>query len=99
MFINNWYAACIADRLGAEPMRVRMLDCEFVLFRDSSGTARCLSDSCCHRGASLAAGQYRDGTRGDPVMTAQAAMIGEDDVALLARYFAGLEGLETTKPD
>jgi len=46
-----------------------------------------------------ALGQYRDGTRGDPVMTAQAAMIGEDDVELLARYFAGLEGLKTTKPD
>jgi cytochrome c553 len=32
-------------------------------------------------------------------MTAQAAMISEDDVALLARYFAGLDGLKTTKPD
>jgi cytochrome c553 len=46
-----------------------------------------------------ALGQYRDGTRGDPVMTAQAAMIGEDDVALLARYFAVLDGLKTTKLD
>jgi phenylpropionate dioxygenase-like ring-hydroxylating dioxygenase large terminal subunit len=62
MFINNWYAACIADQLGAEPVRVRMLDCDFVLFRDSTDTARCLSDTCCHRGASLAAGQCRDGT-------------------------------------
>jgi cytochrome c553 len=43
--------------------------------------------------------QYRDGTRGDVVMAAQAALIAEDDVALLARYFAGLEGLETTKPE
>jgi len=62
MFINNWYAACIAEQLGTEPVRVRMLDCDFVLFRDSTGTARCLSDTCCHRGASLAAGQCRDGT-------------------------------------
>jgi phenylpropionate dioxygenase-like ring-hydroxylating dioxygenase large terminal subunit len=62
MFINNWYAACIAERLGDEPQRVRMLDCDFVLFRDRGGAVRCLSDVCCHRGASLAAGQCRDGT-------------------------------------
>jgi len=43
--------------------------------------------------------QYRDGTRGDPVMTAQAALIAEEDVARLARYFSRLEGLETTKPE
>ena len=43
--------------------------------------------------------QYRDGTRGDPVMGAQAAMIAEEDVAKLARYFSRLEGLETTKPE
>jgi cytochrome c553 len=40
---------------------------------------------------------YRDGSRNDPVMSAQAALIAEDDVALLAKYFASLEGLETTK--
>jgi cytochrome c553 len=43
--------------------------------------------------------QYRDGTRTDPVMGAQAAMIAEDDVARLALYFSRLKGLETTKPD
>jgi len=43
--------------------------------------------------------QYRDGTRGDVVMRAQAALIAEEDVALLARYFASLEGLETTTPE
>ena len=42
---------------------------------------------------------YRDGSRKDPVMGAQAAMIAEDDVALLAKYFSGLDGLETTKPE
>ena len=43
--------------------------------------------------------QYRDGTRVDPVMGAQAALVAEEDVARLARYFSRLEGLETTKPD
>jgi len=42
---------------------------------------------------------YRDGSRVDPVMSAQAALIAEEDVALLAKYFAGLDGLETTRPE
>jgi cytochrome c553 len=42
---------------------------------------------------------YRDGSRVDPVMSAQAALIAEEDVALLAKYFAGLDGLETPKPE
>lgn len=43
--------------------------------------------------------QYRDGTRTDPVMTAQAALIAEEDLAKLAYYFSRLDGLETTKPE
>ena len=43
--------------------------------------------------------QYRDGTRGDPIMGAQAALIAEEDVKKLAMYFSRLEGLETTKPE
>jgi cytochrome c553 len=44
-----------------------------------------------------ALGSYRDGSRHDPVMSVQAALIAEEDVALLAKYFASLDGLETTK--
>jgi cytochrome c553 len=43
--------------------------------------------------------QYRNGGRKDPVMTAQAALLADEDIPLLARYFASLEGLETTKPE
>ena len=43
--------------------------------------------------------QYKNGTRKDPVMSAQAGMIAEEDIDALAAYFAGLEGLETTKPE
>ena len=60
MFINNWYAACIGRELAQAPLRVRILDCDLVLFRDRAGMPHCLSDACCHRGASLAAGQRRD---------------------------------------
>jgi phenylpropionate dioxygenase-like ring-hydroxylating dioxygenase large terminal subunit len=59
MFINNWYAACLASELADKPLRVRMLGCSFVLFRDSAGRAHCLSDRCVHRGASLAGGTCR----------------------------------------
>jgi cytochrome c553 len=43
--------------------------------------------------------QYRDGSRSDAVMAAQAALIADEDVAVLARYFAGLAGLETTRAE
>ena len=43
--------------------------------------------------------QYRDGSRKDPVMTAQAALLAEEDLPKLAAYFASLEGLETTRPE
>ncbi|MDH3490993.1 MAG: cytochrome c4 [Gammaproteobacteria bacterium] len=43
--------------------------------------------------------QYRDGSRANAIMGAQAAIIAEEDMPRLARYFASLEGLETTKVD
>ncbi len=61
MFINNWYAAGIADEIGDQPTRVRMLGADFVLFRDETGKIHCLSDICVHRGASLAIGQCKNG--------------------------------------
>ncbi len=42
---------------------------------------------------------YREGVRSEPVMGAQAALIDEKDVAVLAKYFASLDGLETTKSE
>ena len=43
--------------------------------------------------------QYRDGSRKDPVMSAQGMLIAEEDVKKLARYFSSLDGLETTLPE
>ena len=40
--------------------------------------------------------QYRDGTRKNPVMAQMAAPLTDEDVAVLVRYYASLEGLETT---
>lgn len=61
MFINNWYAACVADSIDENPRRVRMLGADLVLFRDAANRIHCLSDLCVHRGASLALGECRDG--------------------------------------
>jgi cytochrome c553 len=40
--------------------------------------------------------QYRDGTRKNAVMAQMAAPLTDEDVKVLARYYSGLEGLETT---
>jgi phenylpropionate dioxygenase-like ring-hydroxylating dioxygenase large terminal subunit len=57
MIVNNWYVAAESTDLTSEPMAVRMLGCDFVLFRTSRGEAACLSAVCCHRGGDLAAGK------------------------------------------
>lgn len=43
--------------------------------------------------------QYRDGTRRDAVMMPLATNLSDRDIALLAEYYAGLAGLETTEAD
>lgn len=43
--------------------------------------------------------QYKNGARGNAVMVAQAALVADEDIGLLARYFAGLKGLETTRAE
>jgi phenylpropionate dioxygenase-like ring-hydroxylating dioxygenase large terminal subunit len=63
MFTNVWYIAERSANLMHAPLKVRMLGCDFVLFRDRDGKAACLSNVCPHRGANLAGGRCRnDGT-------------------------------------
>jgi phenylpropionate dioxygenase-like ring-hydroxylating dioxygenase large terminal subunit len=61
MIINNWYVACESAELREEPLAVRMLGCDFVLFRDGSGAAACLSGICAHRGGDLGRGKASRG--------------------------------------
>lgn len=61
MFINFWYAADWGDNLKEQPLKVKMLGQNFVLFRDAQGDAHCLSNTCPHRGGSLGAGMVVDG--------------------------------------
>ena len=67
MFTNVWYVAGLSKNLTDEPIKVTMLGADFVLFRDSDGAARCISNVCPHRGSSLADGTlYKDGTLACP---------------------------------
>jgi phenylpropionate dioxygenase-like ring-hydroxylating dioxygenase large terminal subunit len=59
MFINFWYPAEWSERLGTEPLKIRMLGQDFALFRGEDGRARCLANVCVHRGGSLAGGRIR----------------------------------------
>ncbi len=59
MYINFWYVADLSENVKEEPVHVRMLTQDFVLFRDSSGKAHCLSNVCVHRGGSLAHGKRK----------------------------------------
>lgn len=62
MLINNWYVAAYAsDVTATKPLGVRLLGCDFVIYRDTTGSAVCLSNVCVHRGAALANGQLAAG--------------------------------------
>lgn len=63
MFINFWYPVIRSADLGTTAQRVRILAHDFVVFRDASGKPAVLSDTCVHRGGSLAGGKCKeDGT-------------------------------------
>ncbi len=61
MFINFWYPATETALLREEPLPVKMLSMDFVLFRDADGAAHCLANTCVHRGGSLGDGKIKDG--------------------------------------
>jgi phenylpropionate dioxygenase-like ring-hydroxylating dioxygenase large terminal subunit len=61
VLINLWYVAEWSDTVVKEPVRVKMLGQQFVLFRDETGKVHCLADTCLHRGGSLSRGRVTDG--------------------------------------
>jgi nitrite reductase/ring-hydroxylating ferredoxin subunit len=59
-----WQPVALSSELGDLPLKIRILDEELVVFRDTSGRAGLLDAHCCHRGASLEYGRVeRDGIR------------------------------------
>ena len=62
MLMNNWYVAANSQQVNQkEPLIVRMLGQNFVLFRTPENEAVCLANTCCHRGGSIGRGEL-DGT-------------------------------------
>ncbi|CAA0079922.1 Methylxanthine N1-demethylase NdmA [Halioglobus japonicus] len=61
MLINLWYVAEWSDKVGVDPVRVKMLGQQLVLFRDEAGKVHCLADTCLHRGGSLSKGWVTQG--------------------------------------
>ena len=57
MYINFWYVAEESKNITDQPLKKKMLGQNFVLFRDSKGKVKCLSDVCIHRGGSLSGGK------------------------------------------
>lgn len=62
MFINFWYPVALAKEVTADkPMRAQVFGLPFVVFRDQSGQARVLADTCVHRGGALSNGVIKGG--------------------------------------
>ncbi len=59
MYINFWYPMTTSEELADQPLKVRALGQDFVVFRDSDGSANCLSNTCTHRGGSLSSGKIK----------------------------------------
>lgn len=57
MFMNFWYPAEESANVTNAPLKTQMLGLPFVLWRDESGKARCISNVCTHRGGSLGDGK------------------------------------------
>lgn len=62
MYINFWYPVCLASELTTTaPQKARILGLPFVAFRDGSGQAHVLADTCVHRGGALHKGKVVNG--------------------------------------
>ena len=60
MYINFWYPMATSEEVEADKaLKVRAIGQDFVVFRDTEGQAHCLSNTCTHRGGSLAGGKIR----------------------------------------
>ncbi len=62
MFINFWYPIGLSKEITTDkPFRAQVLSLPFVAFRDESGQAHVLSDTCVHRGGALSKGWVKGG--------------------------------------
>ena len=52
-----WYVALSSKEVGSKPVGVVRFGERLVLWRDTKGNVKCISDICCHRGAGLHLGK------------------------------------------
>jgi phenylpropionate dioxygenase-like ring-hydroxylating dioxygenase large terminal subunit len=60
MLMNFWYALAFRHEITDQPVRVKALGQELVMYRDSKGVVHCLSDLCVHRGGAMSGGWIKD---------------------------------------
>jgi phenylpropionate dioxygenase-like ring-hydroxylating dioxygenase large terminal subunit len=58
---NFWYPLYQAEKLGEQPVGIKRLGEDLVLWRDGEGKAHCFADLCPHRGAKLSLGRVIEG--------------------------------------
>jgi phthalate 4,5-dioxygenase len=64
VFKRYWMPVAISSDIpepDSDPHRTTVLGEDYVLFRDSEGTAALMRERCCHRGASLMLGRVEEG--------------------------------------
>jgi phenylpropionate dioxygenase-like ring-hydroxylating dioxygenase large terminal subunit len=62
MIYNQWYAALDSTELKkGRPLMVRRFGENMAIWRDQQNSVCCVSDRCCHRGASLSCGKINEG--------------------------------------
>jgi len=57
MYINFWYPMLTTEALTDKPVKVKALGQDFVIFRGDDGEAKCVGNTCTHRGGSLSNGK------------------------------------------
>jgi phenylpropionate dioxygenase-like ring-hydroxylating dioxygenase large terminal subunit len=62
MIYNQWYVVLDSKELRKnKPLRIKRFNEDMVLWRDENNSVCCISDKCCHRGASLSCGRVKGG--------------------------------------
>lgn len=56
-----WHPVALASDLDSQPLAVRLLECDVVLWRDDEAAVHAWADQCPHRGARLSLGRVQDG--------------------------------------
>jgi phenylpropionate dioxygenase-like ring-hydroxylating dioxygenase large terminal subunit len=56
---QHWHPVASADAIGAQPLAVRLLGEDLVLWRDTAGSVHAWPDRCPHRGARLSLGRVQ----------------------------------------